>query len=63
VQRIVDTTGLGVNPTLDCLIAQFRRVRAFVVEIAAITFIFIDASGEIPMCKDEVAHSMSLIST
>jgi hypothetical protein len=38
-------------------------VRAFVVEIAAITFIFIDASGEIPMCKDEVAQSMSFIST
>jgi hypothetical protein len=54
--------GLGVNPTLDCLNTQFCRVRGDVVEIEPWTFIFSDVLEEIPMCKDEVAHSMSFIS-
>jgi hypothetical protein len=62
VQATPKVPGLGVNPTLDCLNTQFGRVRSDVVEIAPWIFIFTDVSEEIPMCKDEVAHSMSFIS-
>jgi hypothetical protein len=51
-----------LNPTLDCGSAQFLRVRGNVVEISLAKFIFDDVWQEIPMCKDEVAHSMSFIS-
>jgi hypothetical protein len=56
------TTGLRLNPTLDCSIAQFCRVLADVAEIEPRTFIFVDVQQEICLRKDEVAHSMSFIS-
>jgi hypothetical protein len=50
------------NPTLDCWIAHFRRVRGDVAFIGTPIFISAYAIEEIPMRKDEVSHSMSFIS-